>query len=144
MVRERQIWYHFGILNHRNMSNVKHGEPVMDGRQHHGKAPSDRRFIAALSYFGLLCLVPLVFARDSAFAQEHARQGLLLALIALAVKTFAQGIWRVPFGGLFITILGFALFVTSIIGIIKAARGERFEIPYISDWSRKLSKKFGM
>lgn len=126
------------------MSEVKHGEPVMDGGKHHGKAPSDGRLIAALSYVGLLCLIPLIFARDSAFAQEHARQGLFIALMMILLKTFSNSIWTVSFGGLFVTILGFTLFVTSIIGIIKAAQGERFEIPYISDWTRTLSKKFGV
>lgn len=126
------------------MDDIKQGEPVVDGGQHHGKAPSDKRLIAALSYFGLLCLIPLIFARDSAFAQEHAKQGLLLALITILVKAFSESIWRVSFGGLLVMIVGFALFITSIIGIIKAAQGERFEIPYISEWSRKLSKKFGV
>lgn len=126
------------------MTDIKHGEPIVDGDKHYGKAPSDGRLVAALSYFGLLCLIPLIFARDSAFAQEHAKQGLLIAVISILIKAFAKGIWRMPFGGLFVMIVGSGLLFTSIVGIIKAMSGERFEIPYISDWSRKLSKKVGI
>ncbi len=138
------IWYYFGILNHWFMDDIKQGEPVMDGGQHSAKAPSDKRMIAALSYLGLLCLIPLLFAKDSAFAQEHAKQGLLIAVIFMALQVFAGTLWRMSFGGFLVSIVGFTLAIVSIIGIIKAAQGERFEIPYISDWARTLSKKFGM
>ena len=36
------------------------------------------RHIAAASYIWVLCLIPLLFKRESKFAQFHAKQGLLL------------------------------------------------------------------
>lgn len=102
------------------------------------KNPSNDRFIAAIGYVGALCLIPLIFARHSAFAQEHAKQGLVLSLIAVVMKVFSSGLWRIPFGGFLTTIAGFAVFVAAVMGFIKALQGERFDIPYVSDWARKI------
>ncbi|EKD47008.1 MAG: hypothetical protein ACD_66C00259G0004, partial [uncultured bacterium] len=38
----------------------------------------DNKVLAALSYIFILCFVPLLLARDSKFAQYHAKQGLVL------------------------------------------------------------------
>lgn len=100
---------------------------------------SNERLMAALSYVGILCLIPLVFARNSAFAQVHAKQGLVLAIIGVVVQMLTSTLWRAPFGGLLVTLIGLGIFVVSIMGILKAFRGEKFEIQYISDWARKIN-----
>lgn len=99
---------------------------------------SNDRLMAALGYVGALCLIPLIFARQSAFAQEHAKQGLVLSLIAIGVKVLTPGLWRIPFGGLLVMVVGLAIFIAAVMGLIKALQGEKFEIPYISDWARKI------
>lgn len=100
---------------------------------------SNERLMAALSYVGILCLIPLVFARNSAFAQVHAKQGLVLAIIGVAVQMLSSTLWRAPFGGLLVSLVGLGIFVVSIMGILKAFKGEKFEIQYISDWARKIN-----
>lgn len=116
--------------------SVKPAEVVSPGKDASGA--SNDRLMAALGYVGALCLIPLIFARHSAFAQEHAKQGLVLSLIAVVVKVLASGLWRIPFGGLLVMIVGLAIFVAAVMGFIKALQGEHFVIPYVSDWARKI------
>jgi len=99
---------------------------------------SERRGMAALSYVGLFCLVPLLFAKDSAFAQYHAKQGVVLVVVGVILHLVRGVPWEIPFGGVLRFVLGLAVVVVSIMGIVKALRGEKFEIPYISEWATKL------
>ena len=41
---------------------------------------TDNKIIAALSYIGILCLIPLLAKKDSKFAQEHGKQGLIMLI----------------------------------------------------------------
>lgn len=103
-------------------------------------APSanDRRGMAALGYVGALCVIPLVFARDSQFAQYHAKQGLVLAIIGFILNLVAGLLWRIPFGGLLVMIAAVVLLVVSIKGILKALNGEKYEIPVVSEYAAKI------
>lgn len=98
----------------------------------------ERRGMAAIGYVGILCLIPLIFAKDSVFAQYHAKQGLVLAIAGVALNFLSGWLWRVPMGSLLVTLIGLAIFVASIMGIMKALNGEKFDIPYVSEWAEKL------
>ncbi len=136
------VWYRVGILDPYFMDDMNDGSTQGSAKQAEvvppGRGASNDRLMAALGYVGALCLIPLIFARQSPFAQEHAKQGLVLSLIAIVVKVFAPGLWHIPFGGLLVMVAGFAIFITAIMGLVKALQGEKFEIPYISDWARKI------
>ena len=99
---------------------------------------SERRGMAALGYVGALCLIPLIFARDSQFAQYHAKQGLVLAIIWFILNLASSIIWRLPFGGLLVVVVGIVLLVVCIKGIIKALNGEKYEIPVVSEYAAKI------
>lgn len=99
---------------------------------------SERRGMAAVGYLGIFCLVPLFLAKDSEFAQYHAKQGLILAIASAVLQLASRALWHVPFGGLLVVVLGIAIFIASVMGIIKALSGERFEIPYVSEWAAKI------
>lgn len=87
--------------------------------------------MAALSYFWILCLVPLLLKKRSKFAQFHAKQGAVL----FGVEILAMFVsWFPIFGQL----LMLALLIISVLGIIKALNGEWWKIPYIYDWSKKI------
>jgi uncharacterized membrane protein len=88
--------------------------------------------VAALSYVWILCLVPLLGKRDSAFAQFHAKQGLVL----FAIELIASLILWLPFIG---QLLMLVLIIVSVLGITKALNGERWEIPYVFEWSKKIN-----
>lgn len=87
--------------------------------------------IACLSYIWILFLVPLLGKKDSAFAQHHAKQGLVLFVIEIIGSIF---FWFPVLGQL----LWLALIIVSVLGIVKALNGEKWEIPYVYDWSKKI------
>ena len=94
--------------------------------------------MAAISYLGVFCLIPLIFARDSAFAQYHAKQGVVIAVAGIVLRLLSGLLWDLPFGGALVSIVSLAVFIVSVMGIVKALRGEKFEIPYISGWAAKI------
>lgn len=94
--------------------------------------------MAAISYLGILCLIPLIFAKDSAFAQYHAKQGVILAIVGIVLQLIRNVLWTIPFGGALVSVGFLVLFIASIMGIVKAFRGEKFEVPYISEWAAKI------
>jgi uncharacterized membrane protein len=108
--------------------------PVMDP----SSAIDERRVMAAISYLGVFCLIPLLFAKDSAFAQYHAKQGVILAIISVVVQFASRILWGVPFGGALISVVGFVLLVVAVLGIVQALRGEKLDLPYISEWATKI------
>lgn len=92
----------------------------------------DNRGYAVIAYFWLLCLVPLLVRRESAYAQFHAKQGLVLA-IGWFIASLLQVI---PFFG---QLVALALFIINVFAVIKTWNGEAWPLPYLSDWAKKLN-----
>lgn len=90
---------------------------------------ADNKFVAALSYIGLLFLVPLLVKKDSPFSQFHAKQGLVLC-IAFFLLSF------VPVLGWLVSLV---LLVVDIIALVKTLSGEAWEIPLVGDVVKKLN-----
>jgi uncharacterized membrane protein len=92
-----------------------------------------------LSYLGLLALIPLLVEQDDAKVQWHAKNGLLMfagvivLLIALMILNFVPVIGTVLGCGL-LPILWIVVIVVHIIAIVKALKGERLLIPFLSDY----------
>ncbi len=93
------------------------------------KDVEENKVIAALSYIGVLVFVPLLTKKDSKFAQTHARQGLIMLIVAVVL-------WVVP-------IVGWALeavvLVVNIIALVNALQGKYWKIPLAHDLSLKLN-----
>lgn len=85
----------------------------------------ESKLMAALSYVGVLVLVPLLVRRDDAFVRWHAKQGLVL-LIGMVMALLAV-VW-VPVIG---NVLFLVLLVVSVIGLVQALLGRRWKIPII-------------
>ena len=93
------------------------------------------KVITAVSYLSILCLVPLLLKRDSAFAQFHAKQGLVLVLAAV----INQVLLIVPVLGWIAHLVGaVAILVLSFIGVVKALSGEYWDMPYLGEYAKKL------
>ncbi len=98
---------------------------------------SNDTLMGILAYLGILCLVPLLAAKDDAFAQYHAKQGVNLLLLEVVLMVLQ---WVVGFGGLFIG-LGFIFFifplvwlgilVLSILGIVNVVNHKMEPLPLI-------------
>lgn len=92
----------------------------------------DNMYVAALSYLGPLCFVPLFLKRDSAFAQSHAQQGLIL-FVAEVIGMFLY--WFPLLGQL----LFLSFIIASAYGIMITLKGEEWEIPIIGKYAGKLN-----
>lgn len=96
------------------------------------KDVEENKLIAAIGYVGILCLIPLLAKKESKFAQEHGKQGLIL-LIVWIVGSF---IFWFPIIG---WILALAVLVINIIAFIKALMGEFWEIPVVGPLRNKFN-----
>ncbi|MDG1949410.1 MAG: hypothetical protein P8J32_01145, partial [bacterium] len=86
------------------------------------------RLIAAIGYLGILCLVPLLLKKNSAFAQHHGKQGLvvLLAWVVLWIGNI------IPILGQIVWFVGsIALLILVILGMVNALQGKMWEMPFL-------------
>jgi uncharacterized membrane protein len=96
---------------------------------------ADNKMMAALSYVGLLFLVPLLAKKDSKYAQEHAKQGLVLCIAYVALMVIGV----VPILGWLVSFFGsIALLVLDVIGLVKCLQGEFYEIPVIGKFRKDI------
>ncbi|CAH2598651.1 Magnetosome protein MamF [Rhodovastum atsumiense] len=93
------------------------------------------RLLAALSYLGILCFVPLLFSRDDEFVQFHARQGLVLwmwgVLAIFALSLPGIGRWFFSFSSMVIMLL-------SAIGLISVLLEKAWRLPFIYGLAARL------
>lgn len=108
------------------------------------KDAQDNKFMGILSYVGVLCLIPLFGAKNSPFAQYHAKQGFTVAVISMGwtiLKPILRAIflsisWSfyyamlTPLSLITIAVSIFTL-VVSIIGVVNVCKGECKELPLI-------------
>lgn len=96
------------------------------------KDAEENSVIAALSYLGLLVLIPLLVKKESKFAQFHAKQGVIM-IIAFVVGAFV--FWIPVFGW------GLWLFLVAIdiIALVKALSGKYWELPIIGGLAKKIN-----
>ncbi|MFA5076271.1 MAG: hypothetical protein WC480_02530 [Patescibacteria group bacterium] len=89
----------------------------------------DNKIVAALSYFWVLCLVPLLSKKESKFAQFHAKQGLIL----FALEVVCSLVWFL------LPLFTIVFVVVSIIGIVKVLNGEYWKMPIIGNYAEKIN-----
>lgn len=96
------------------------------------KDVEDHKVMASLSYIGVLCLIPLLFMKNSAYAQTHAKQGVLLFLVWLVGSLV---FWFPLIGQL----AALAVFVVNVFVFIKCLQGEFWEIPVLGAYRNKVN-----
>lgn len=103
--------------------------------------------LAHISYFlgGIgFILAPLVIfllRKDDFFVHEHAKQALVAHLSILALSSIVGMLCILLVGVLLLPVVGilwFVLFVTSILGAMKALNGETYQYPFIQKLVDKL------
>lgn len=101
------------------------------------KAPGGlgSKMMAAMSYLGILSLVPLLVNRDNTFIRFHARQGVVLWMweVLAIYSLVVPGI-----GPLFFNISGLLCFVFSVIGLFAAFMGRAWKLPLIGGWAESI------
>lgn len=97
------------------------------------------KWMALLSYLGLLFLIPLFLAKDSRFARFHVNQGITLAIAGLLTSLVATVFLFIPIIGLVFGILFYivdlAFLALTIIGIINVVQGRAKELPVIGKYT---------
>lgn len=93
------------------------------------------RLLAAMSYLGVLSLVPLVVNRTDSYVQFHARQGVVLWMWeVLAIYTLL-----VPaVGQLFFRVSSMICLLLSVVGLISVLLGRAWKFPLVGDWAARL------
>lgn len=88
---------------------------------------------AALSYLGILILIPLLTVKDSPYTKFHMNQGLVLLIASVAASTVYGVLNGVGLDTLshLVSLLMLAIFVFRIIGIVYALTGKQKELPLI-------------
>ena len=98
-----------------------------------------------LAYLGILALIPLLVKKDDREIQWHSKNGLFLFIAYIVVYIIIWGVqWAVQdvmglgcIFGLLGCVLWIAYLVVIILAIVKAVKGEKFRIPYVSDLADK-------
>lgn len=93
------------------------------------------KLFAAIGYLGILCLIPLLLKKDSAFCQHHGKQGLVLLIAWLilwvgnVIPVLGQIVWAVG---------SVALLILLILGIINALNGKMWEMPVLGEYAKQI------
>jgi len=102
---------------------------------HNTKDIDENKLLAAVGYLGILCLIPLLAKKDSAYCQFHGKQGLIIfiAWLVLGVCNI------VPILGQLVWALGsVVLAVLIILGIVHALNGEEWELPVLGKYAKQI------
>ena len=90
--------------------------------------------IAYITLFGLIAAFVMNSSKSNQFAKFHIRQNVGLLLIGL----IAGALGMVPVVGSIISgIVGLAIFILWLIGLLGALKGEEKEVPYIGEQIQK-------
>lgn len=95
----------------------------------------NNKVFAILSYIGFLFLVPLLAAKDSAFAKFHCNQGFVL-FIAEVIWNIISSILRaiLPVLGIVCYVINLVFLAVLVLGIVNAATGKAKELPIIGKY----------
>ena len=96
----------------------------------------DDKVYAAISYLWILSLFPLLMKRDRPFVQFHAKQGFLLFLFEVLVSVVGM----IPVLGWIVGFVGWIVAVVlSVLGILAALSGRGWQMPVVSEYTKKLN-----
>ena len=84
--------------------------------------------LAVISYFWLISLIVLLVKKDNEFVLFHARQGLVLAILATVFSLIPIIGW----------LLNIVVIIFAIVGIVKALAGETWKMPLLGDFAQKI------
>ena len=107
----------------------------------------NRSIMIVLSYLGLLALIPLLVDKDDKEVQWHAKHGLVLAAVEVAVMIGLMvigGVLGAISGGLgcifglLWPVFMLAILIVHILCIVKGLNGQRFLIPGISEYADRF------
>ncbi|MHB1769684.1 MAG: DUF4870 domain-containing protein [Minisyncoccota bacterium] len=92
--------------------------------------------MAAISYLGVLVIIPYIFAKGDSFVKFHVRQGSVLfgiEIVLWVVTSFLGPVWMFFFWPLWMLwqLLNLGVFILAIVGIVHAVQGNEKELPVV-------------
>ena len=111
---------------------------------------SNRTIMIVLAYLGLLALIPLLVEKNDREVQWHAKHGLVLLVVEVALfiglSIVGAIVGHIPVIGCLGALAGALLWFLLMIGIlvvhvtciVKGVNGERFRLPYISQYADRF------
>ena len=112
------------------MDPLQHQEPTNTNND-----IEENKVIAAIGYLGILCLIPLLAKKDSAFAQHHGKQGLVLLIVWMILWVFNV----IPVLGQIVWALGsIGILILVLLGIINALNGNTWEMPVLGEYAKQI------
>jgi len=116
-----------------------------------GSTPSSNRTVMiVLSYLWILALVPLFLEKDDREVQWHAKHGIVLmiaeVILGIALTIVNSAVASIPVLGCLAAIVGalvgfvlwIAIIVVHVLAIVKGINGQRFLVPYVSQYADRL------
>jgi len=99
------------------------------------KISLSQKLLAIISYLGVLSLLTMILREKSKPVHFHVRQGVAL-FVAEIICTL---VLVIPFIGWIIGFIGWILCILfSVLGLIKAARGKEWTIPFLGRLATKI------
>lgn len=126
-----KIRYALGCMDNQTHSSSSEA-PKMAKMHFDPKDVEENKLIAAIAYLWILCFVPLLLKKDSKFAYEHGKQGLVMFIVGLV----GMFVFWIPLIG---WLLWLAVVILNIVAIIKALQGEFWEIPLFGQLRNKFN-----
>ncbi len=120
------------------MVEEKKEEVEKDKKEEDGDVKEGKNVgMAALCYFGILVLIPLLTdAKKDPYVKFHIKQGLVLLVAGIANSIISM----IPFLGWVIGfIVWIMLLVFFVIGLINALTGKEKELPLIGKYGEKIT-----
>ena len=105
---------------------------------------SDRTIMVILAYLWILALIPLLTKKEDREIQWHAKNGLVIlgAEIVFWIIMMIIGFTMPDIAGCGVAtlqcVVWIAFLVVRIIAIVKGVNGQRFRVPFISDFADKF------
>jgi uncharacterized membrane protein len=106
-----------------------------------GAPSSNRNLMIVLSYIWVLFLVPLLVEKDDAEVQWHAKHGMVLTILEILIQVLLNIIVATGIGcifAVFIPVVFLVFAVIRLIAIVKGINGERFIVPFVSQYTEKF------
>ncbi len=100
--------------------------------------PERKTLMGVLAYLGILVIIPFLMAKDDPFVKFHIKQGLLLAIVEVAIWVLGMTMMFWQFWPL-ISIINLATLIFSIIGIVNVVQGQQKELPFIGSLSKSFT-----
>ena len=99
------------------------------------KAGGDDNLMAALSYISIISVVMLFVKKDSDYVQFHAKQGTVIFIGEIILGVVSSFTWFLFY---LWNLVWLVFVIASVIGFIKAYRGERYQMPVVADIANKI------